>query len=80
MEIFRRRDNATRPYAGWPQCKRHDLDSYIGVGISTVVLFNSAVWTIFTIAAFVTPSLTPALTLDVTANQWWLSVVTDIWH
>ena len=47
---------------------------YIGVSISTVVLFACVVWTIFTIAAVVAPPSKPALTLDVTAHQWWWEI------
>lgn len=50
---------------------------YIGVSISTVVLFTCAVWTIFTIAAVAAPPSKPALTLNVTAHQWWWEVRYD---
>jgi cytochrome c oxidase subunit 2 len=50
---------------------------YIGVGISTLVLFGCAVWTIFTIVAVASPPRAPTLTLDVTAHQWWWEVRYD---
>ena len=77
MAIFRRRDKATLDAQGHLPVGRGVngmLWIYIGVGISTVVLFASAVWTIFTIAAVASPSRTPVLTLDVTAHQWWWEV------
>lgn len=47
---------------------------YIGVGLSTVVLFASAVWTFVTLAAVATPATKPALTLEVVGHQWWWEV------
>lgn len=47
---------------------------YIGIGISTVVLFGSAVWTIFTLSAVAAPRSAPTLTLEVTGHQWWWEV------
>jgi cytochrome c oxidase subunit 2 len=47
---------------------------YIGVGISTVVLFASAVWTLLTLSAVASPATKPALTLEVSAHQWWWEV------
>lgn len=44
---------------------------YVGVGISTLVLFFSMGWTLVTIAAVVRPPSKPALTVQVTATQWW---------
>ena len=47
---------------------------YIGVGLSTVVLFGLAVWTLMTIAAVARPPATAAFTVRVTGYQWWWRV------
>lgn len=47
---------------------------YFGVGISTLVLFASAVWTIMTLSAVAAPSGRPMMTIDITAHQWWWEV------
>ncbi|HET7307429.1 MAG TPA: cytochrome c oxidase subunit II [Gammaproteobacteria bacterium] len=46
----------------------------IGVCVSIVLLFGSAVWTFFTLAHVSQPPKDPAITLDVTAHQWWWEV------
>jgi cytochrome c oxidase subunit II len=46
---------------------------YIGVGISTLVLFGSTVWTIHALAAVSAPQRA-ALNIDVIAHQWWWEV------
>ncbi|MGZ5015219.1 MAG: cytochrome c oxidase subunit II [Methylobacter sp.] len=75
--IFKRRQKAPLDDQGHAPITREPggmLWIYIGVGISTVVLFASALWTIFTIAAVTSPSRTPTLTINVTARQWWWEV------
>jgi cytochrome c oxidase subunit 2 len=47
---------------------------YVGVGISTVVLFGCAVWTMIVLAAVAGPSSPPALTLEVRGHMWWWEV------
>lgn len=47
---------------------------YIGTGISSVVLIGCMVWTMIVTAAVSRPPGLPALTLQVTASQWWWSV------
>ncbi len=47
---------------------------YIGVGLSTVVLFGSAVWTMVTLAAVGEPPDKPAFTIEVTGHQWWWQI------
>jgi cytochrome c oxidase subunit II len=44
---------------------------YIGVAISAVVLFGSAVWTMFTLAAVGGMPESAALTVAITGHQWW---------
>lgn len=44
---------------------------YIGTGITTVVLIGCMGWTLLTSASVVRPPSTPALTVQVTASQWW---------
>ena len=80
IAIFRRRDKAAIDTQGRLPVGRDAGGMswiYIGVGISTAVLFACAVWTIFTIVAVASPSRAPALTLDVTAHQWWWEVRYD---
>jgi cytochrome c oxidase subunit 2 len=47
---------------------------YIGVGLSAVVLFGLAVWTLMTIAAVSRPPAPAAFTVRVTGYQWWWRV------
>lgn len=48
---------------------------YIGVGISSVVLAASVVWTLLTLKAVAQPSdVTPPLTIGISAHQWWWQV------
>lgn len=47
---------------------------YIGVGISSVVLFGCTVWMYVVLAAVAQPPGDPKLTLDVTGHQWWWEV------
>jgi len=44
---------------------------YVGVGISSIVLLGSAVWTMYALAAVATPPSRPAFTIEITAHQWW---------
>jgi cytochrome c oxidase subunit 2 len=54
-------------------------DRWISVGIiiSCVPLAAALVWTMLTLAAVAGPPANPALTLDVTARQWWWDVHYD---
>ncbi len=56
---------------------RHDSGGmawiYVGVGITAAVLLVCTVWTMFTLAAVAMPART-ALSLQVTAMQWWWGV------
>lgn len=44
---------------------------WIGVGVSSVLLLATAIWTVMVLAAIARPNATPALTIEVTGNQWW---------
>ena len=44
---------------------------YIGVSVSTIALFASAVWTMYTLAAVGPVPAETAQTIEVTAHQWW---------
>jgi cytochrome c oxidase subunit 2 len=44
---------------------------YIGVGISTCVLVVALVWTVRVLAVVNAPPGRPALTIEITGNQWW---------
>ncbi|MEO8545100.1 MAG: cytochrome c oxidase subunit II [Burkholderiaceae bacterium] len=46
----------------------------VGVGISTVVLFVCAVWTLFTLGAVATPASKPKVMIEVRAYQFWWRV------
>ncbi len=77
VAIFSRRQKARPDAEGHLPITRDSggmMLIYIGVGISTVVLFASAVWTIFTLAAVASPARAPTLTIDITAHQWWWEV------
>ncbi|MFM0524413.1 cytochrome c oxidase subunit II [Paraburkholderia strydomiana] len=47
---------------------------YIGVGVSTVALLVSLFYTLVTLEAVAQPSLTPSLTITVTAYDWWWKI------
>jgi cytochrome c oxidase subunit 2 len=46
----------------------------LGVAISSVVLLGSLVWTVVVLAAINEPPSKPALTIEVTGQQWWWKV------
>jgi cytochrome c oxidase subunit 2 len=77
LAIFRHRDT-DRPGTGEPLPVTRESKGmawiYIGVGITVVVLFASMLWTVRTVTAVYSPASTPALTVDVTARQWWWEV------
>ncbi len=47
---------------------------WVGVGISTLALLATIVWTVKVLAEIGKPTVTPALTIEVTAHQWWWEV------
>ncbi len=47
---------------------------WIGVGVSTVVLLFSVVWTVKVLADIQAPIQKPAATIEVTGRQWWWQV------
>lgn len=47
---------------------------YVGLGISVPVLAACTVWTLFVLGQVMHPASKPALTLQVTAHQWWWEV------
>jgi cytochrome c oxidase subunit 2 len=49
----------------------------IGVGVSTVALLFSMVWTVYTMAAINRPDVDPKLTIHVIGHQWWWEVRYD---
>jgi cytochrome c oxidase subunit 2 len=46
----------------------------IGTGISTVVLFGCAIWTMIVLVAVASPTSPPVLTLEVHGHSWWWEV------
>lgn len=47
---------------------------WIGVGLSTLVLLFTVVWTVKVLAGIEAPSAAPAVTIEVTGRQWWWQV------
>jgi len=47
---------------------------WIGVGISSLVLLFTVVWTMTVLARIYSPATKPALTVEVTGHQWWWQV------
>jgi cytochrome c oxidase subunit 2 len=47
---------------------------WIGVGLSTVVLLVTIVWTVIVLARVQTPGTAPTITIEVTGRQWWWQV------
>lgn len=50
---------------------------YIGVGISSLVLIGAMIWTLVVTAVVAHPSSKPALTVQVSASQWWWALRYD---
>lgn len=44
---------------------------YVGVGVSTIILFAMMTWTLITLDAVAGPSSEPAFTIEVRGHQWW---------
>jgi cytochrome c oxidase subunit II len=47
---------------------------WIGVGVSTLALLGTVVWTVAVLAKINAPPSRPSLTIEVTARQWWWQV------
>lgn len=47
---------------------------FIGVGVSTLVLLFSVVWTVQVLAKIDGPPAKPAVTIEITGKQWWWQV------
>lgn len=47
---------------------------YVGVGVSTLVLFGAAAWTMVVLSTVARPATKPRLTIEITARQWWWGV------
>jgi cytochrome c oxidase subunit 2 len=43
----------------------------VAVGISSIVLFGSMIWTVVVLAAINGPAQKPPLTIEITGQQWW---------
>ena len=73
IAVSRHRTAAAEAISSTP----HDNDAsrwiYIGVGISTVVLLATLIWTIRVLASVNTPANT-AMTIEITAQQWWWKI------
>jgi cytochrome c oxidase subunit 2 len=71
-----------RPGLAWSAGNRIGLQSHegglnwiwIGVGLSTLVLLFSIVWTVQVLAKIQGPPTQPAVTIEVTGRQWWWQV------
>lgn len=47
---------------------------WIGVGISSLVLLFTVVWTVVVLAKVLAPPIPPAVTIEITGKQWWWQV------
>ena len=47
---------------------------WIGVGISTLVLLISVIWTVKVLAQIQAPNAKPSVTIEITGKQWWWQV------
>jgi cytochrome c oxidase subunit 2 len=79
VAIFRKRhgagDHAMQPGTLMPLRERAGLMwIYVGTGVSAVVLFACAVWTLTTLAAIATPAGKPHIVVEVRAFQFWWRV------
>jgi cytochrome c oxidase subunit 2 len=71
-----------RPGVAWSPGSKISLQSHegglnwlwIGVGLSTLVLLFSIVWTVQVLAKIEGPPTKPAVTIEVTGRQWWWQV------
>ena len=70
---WRRMDRTSDAIASAPHQRDASLWLWIGVGISCVVLAVCLVWTIRVLASTNAPR-SPALTIEVTGQQWWWKV------
>ena len=50
---------------------------YVGIGITVLVLFATTIWNVLVLSAVSTPPQHPALTVEITAHQWWWEVKYD---
>lgn len=72
--LFRHRATVPPEQTSAPPVQRPDSGIgwiYLGVGISTFVLFIAATWTMFTLAAVGPVPSNAGNTIQVTAHQWW---------
>jgi cytochrome c oxidase subunit 2 len=78
LAIFRKRRQAADDPSGrqlMPEQERAGLTwIVVGTGISVVVLFACAVWTLFTLSAVAAPGAKPRLVVEVRAFQFWWRV------
>lgn len=71
-----------RPGEAWTVGARTAIQSHeggldwlwLGVGISTLVLLFSVVWTVKVLAEIEAPTQKPAVTIEITGRQWWWQV------
>lgn len=78
--IYRRRDSGQSSDSN-ALAVRRDAGGmswiYIGVGISSVVLSGAMIWTLVVTAVIAHPSSKPAMTVQVSASQWWWALRYD---
>lgn len=68
-----------RPGLAWMRGERSVLQPHegglswlwIGVGLSSLVLLFSIVWTVKVLAGIQAPAVKPAFTIEITGHQWW---------
>jgi cytochrome c oxidase subunit II len=71
--IWRRRATVGSPLASVPVERGGNGLAwiYIGLGLTSIVLVGSLVWTVVVLAAVNGPASKPSLTIEVTGQQWW---------
>lgn len=47
---------------------------YVGIAVTVLVLFGTTIWNVLVLSAVSKPPQQPALTVEVTAHQWWWEV------
>lgn len=71
-----------RPGLAWSANQKLELRSHqgglgwlwIGVGVSTLILLFSVIWTVKVLAQIQEPAASPAVSIEITGKQWWWQV------
>jgi cytochrome c oxidase subunit 2 len=74
LGVWRRTDRSPQALAATPHKRDGSRWLYIGVGVSSVVLVVSLVWTVRVLASANDRNTKGTLTIEVTGQQWWWKV------